>query len=271
MSNLIKNLMETRYIHSTDVHNLLAPKVIVPILIELFSPKSVVDVGCGIGTFLRVFKDNNVAETIGMDGSWVNKSLLSKNIPLCDFLEVNLEEKVNVDKKFDIAICLEVAEHLHKDFANNLVLTLTNLSNVVVFSAAIPNQGGQNHINEQWLTYWEKLFNDCDYLMYDVIRPRIWDNPNVFFWYKQNMVVFIRKGSACNALPNAPSNTIRNIVHPDLYMRNINALVSCQEEYKKIKNKIERLYSGEYPIREYLRIINNYIRLRLKRISINRK
>ena len=263
--------MESRYIHDTNVHNVLAPKEIVPILIELFSPKSVVDVGCGIGTFLHVFKENNVSDLVGLDGAWVDKKLLSQNIPLSCFLEVNLEEKVRLNRKFDMAICLEVAEHLHKDFANNIVLTLTNLSDVVVFSAAIPNQGGQNHLNEQWLSYWEKLFNACDFLMYDIIRPQIWDNPNIYFWYKQNMVVFIKKGNVYNALQKKSSIAIKNIVHPELYMRNINILEKYQKENKQLVTLLNQIYSGDYPIGKYLRMILNYIKFRIKKQKKSRK
>lgn len=258
------------YIHDTQVHNLQAPKEIVPILIKMFSPKSVVDVGCGLGTFLHVFKENGVTDVLGIDGPWVNKELVSQHIPLDCFLEKNLEEEITIDRRFDMAICLEVAEHLHKDYASALVSNLTDLSDIVVFSAAIPCQGGQNHINEQWLTYWEELFNTYGYALYDILRPQIWDNPNIFFWYKQNMVVFAKKRSVPDSLQHAMSKPIRNIVHPDLFYLQNNTIVEFQEKIDTLSCELQRLYSGSFPLIAYIKMLKKYAKARLTKNSFNK-
>ena len=143
----------SKYEHSEAMHNLESPSEIVPIISDLIKPKSVVDFGCGIGTFLHVFKNNNITEVLGLDGKWVNKDLLHKYISPSEFKEVNLEESVSLEKKYDLAISLEVAEHLSEKAAKIFVKNLVNAADKVIFSAAIPNQGGQNHINEQPLTY----------------------------------------------------------------------------------------------------------------------
>lgn len=256
-----------KYVHDVAVHNLLAPKQLVPIFIDLFHPTSVVDVGCGLGTFLRVFKENGVVDIFGLDGTWVNKSLLSNNISLDSFKEVDLEEEVQLNRRFDLAMCLEVAEHIQEEKADNLVSTLTNLSDTIIFSAAIPYQGGQNHVNEQWLTYWESLFNAHNYTLFDIIRPKIWDNSDVFFWYKQNVVVFAKNGCINELAKNCPSIVIRNIVHPDLYRIHCVALEECRRENNRLLYQIDRLNSGGYSFKKYIGMLANYFKLRLTKLA----
>ena len=251
------------YIHDTQVHNLQAPKEIVPILIKMFSPKSVVDVGCGLGTFLRVFKENGITNILGIDGPWVDKTLLFENISPVFFLETNLNEELHLAKKFDMALCLEVAEHLHKDNANNIVSTLTNLSDVIVFSAAIPSQGGQNHINEQWPTYWLNLFSQHGYNEYDILRPIFWNRDDIFFWYKQTMFVLVKEGSSAETLVKKVSEsvpkTIYSIVHPDLYLTKVKENADAQNQIIKYEEELKKILSGERGLRFYMRLIKKHI------------
>ena len=121
-----------------------------------------------------------VNDVLGIDGSWVNKDLLHKYINPEEFLEHNLEKKIKLDKKYDLVLSLEDAEHLDKDSADVFVQNLVNSGNLILFSAAIPNQGGQNHINEQWLTYWEEKFAKYNYVIQDIIRPIFWNNSEFF-------------------------------------------------------------------------------------------
>lgn len=53
--------------------SLRSAQVVVPIAIELARPKSVVDVGCGDGTWLSVFRHLGVNDTLGLDGDYVNR------------------------------------------------------------------------------------------------------------------------------------------------------------------------------------------------------
>jgi SAM-dependent methyltransferase len=202
------------YNHEGTVHNLKDPDIIVPEIMKLLNPKSVVDIGCGLGTFLNVFKRMGVNDILGIDGPWVNKKMLNKYIAEEEFKEFNLEQEIKLDKKYDLVLSLEVAEHLKKDSADIFVKNLVNSGNLILFSAAIPNQGGQNHINEQWLTFWEEKFLKHNYIVHDIIRPIFWDNPEVFYWYKQNMVLIAPENFdlklSYNVLP------IRNIVHYEL-------------------------------------------------------
>ncbi|MEJ7829061.1 MAG: methyltransferase domain-containing protein [Segetibacter sp.] len=164
---------------------------VVPHLIEIFSPKSVVDVGCGIGTWLSVFEKQGVKDILGIDGSYVNRSQLLFDQK--DFLPHDLTRPLPKEKyrRFDLAMSLEVGEHLPEASAEQLVTTLVSLAPVVLFSAAIPHQGGTNHINEQWQNYWAKLFRQKGYATLNFLISRIWGDPQVEYYYSQNSLLYI--------------------------------------------------------------------------------
>lgn len=208
-------MIEKKYNHTEEWHTKDAANEIVPVIMDLVKPKKVVDVGCGIGTFTSVFKEYG-ASVIGIDGPWCKKELLFKNIEPEEFLEMELEKEISLDNKFDLVVCLEVAEHLTPERADSFITDLIKLGDIILFSAAIPNQGGENHFNEQWLGYWESLFSENEFMVIDCLRPIFWDNPKVFYWYKQNIVLVIKKGLQINGLEELKINTIKDIVHPEL-------------------------------------------------------
>jgi len=166
-------------------------KVVVPIVFNLLKPRSVVDVGCGTGAWLTVFKKYGAKEILGIDGPWVNKNRLL--IPKKDFLPFDLEKKFNIGKKFGLVVSLEVAEHLPQESAEDFVDSLTSLGPIVLFSAAIKFQDAGGHINNQWPDYWKKLFAKKNYLPFDCIRGKIWENKKVSYWYRQNIFLFVQK------------------------------------------------------------------------------
>jgi SAM-dependent methyltransferase len=191
---------------------------VVPIVQEFVPIRSVCDVGCGVGTWLRAFREAGVKDVVGLDGHYVDKNLLE--IPGAAFQQADLRQPLRLDRSFDMAISIEVAEHLPKARSISFVEDLTRLAPVVLFSAAIPRQGGTAHINEQWQSYWADIFAQYDFLTCDVLRPIIWNNADIARWYRQNMVLFCRR----DFLPKVPRLAIKpdnalplSVVHPQQY------------------------------------------------------
>jgi SAM-dependent methyltransferase len=165
-------------------------RVVVPLVLDLVHPQSVVDVGCGVGTWLAVFSELGVDEVLGIDRD-IDRELLE--IPPDRFRPFDLEEPLRLDRRFDLVLSLEVAEHLSAEHASEFVESLTRLGPDVLFSAAVPFQGGRNHRNEQWPDYWAELFRDRGYVAVDCLRRKIWQDTDVDWWYAQNMLLFVER------------------------------------------------------------------------------
>ena len=207
--------VKSKYNHTEEWHTHDAGNEIIPWIMENLQPETVIDIGCGIGTFTSVFKKHG-AKILAVDGPWCSKELLFKNIAPEEFIEHELEKPLPEVGTHDLAVCLEVAEHLTPERAASFVEELTKLSDVILFSAAIPGQGGDHHYNEQWLDYWENLFNQNDYEVCDVLRPLFWENENIFWWYRQNIVLVKKKSKAIPVFDNLKPNHITKIIHPGL-------------------------------------------------------
>lgn len=180
----------------------LSASVVLDCLFEHYRPGSVVDVGCGVGTWLQVCREKGVENVLGIDGDYVDRARL--RIPVDRFAPADVTNHDDVaakseHRRFDLAISLEVAEHLSDEHAQAFVQTLTHLSDRVLFSAAIPYQGGTNHVHENWPEYWAILFRKAGYEVVDLFRPRLWGDRRVSFWYRQNALLFVRKGSLAEA------------------------------------------------------------------------
>jgi SAM-dependent methyltransferase len=161
---------------------------VVPVVLGLVAPQSVIDFGCGLGAWLFVFRELGVTDVLGVDGAYVDRSRLE--IPQSRFQPHDLRRRLPLDRRFDLAISLEVAEHLPPEAAARFVSTLCDASDVVMFSAAVPTQGGKGHLNEQWPEYWEALFKVRGYRQFDCLRAFLWDDPDVVWWYAQNTFIY---------------------------------------------------------------------------------
>ena len=200
---------------------------VVPIIINFIQPKSVIDVGCGVGNWLSVFSKLGVKDFLGVDGNWVDRQLLK--IPQNNFVSHDLTKPLNLNRKFDLVISLEVAEHLPERYAETFVDSLINLGSVVLFSAAIPYQGGIPHVNEQFPDYWAELFRKRNFVFIDAIRPKIWYNDKVEYWYCQNIVLYVNQKAIDNYHRlmkeiKAPQSYPLSIVHPRAYLEHTKAV-----------------------------------------------
>ena len=220
----------------SDMHarTVYAAREVLGITLEVVpGVKSAVDVGCGVGTWLAVLSDRGVDDIFGIDGDWVDRKLLE--IPGDRFAAKDLTKPFDAARRFDLALSLEVAEHLPESAAGDFVESLTDLSDRVLFSAAIPFQGGTHHLNERWVEYWIDLFEARGFKAFDPVRHRIWHDDNIRLCYRQNVLLFVR-GSAVESLNLGPADRAarpHSMVHPDMYLKRIAKRRSVRQFVKR--------------------------------------
>ncbi|TNE67594.1 MAG: hypothetical protein EP335_01445 [Alphaproteobacteria bacterium] len=199
--------------------SLHSARVVVPLVLDMVSDvRSVVDIGCGTGAWLSVFKGMGVSKVQGVDGGSVPEShfLIERD----EFRSHSLTEPLDLGEKFSLAMSLEVAEHLEEEYAAQFVALLCGASDVVLFGAAIPGQGGHNHVNERWPSYWCALFADQGYRVVDTIRPVIWGDTRVEWWYRQNTFLFVREGCENRLAMDVPVVSLpTDLVHPECFIQ----------------------------------------------------
>lgn len=201
--------MSIIYNHLKNQHSSLAPVEALAVLFEDYVPSSVLDLGCGPGRWLNALSNFGITDILGVDGiDMISRESpnLSKYFKLADF-----SKPLELGRHFDAAICLEVAEHLSVEHATNIITILTDSSNLIYFSAACPGQPGQHHVNCQWPSHWQGLFNERGFVCSDAIRWRIWENGSIEPWYRQNLFVARKCATEAGKEPR-----IRPVVHPEI-------------------------------------------------------
>jgi hypothetical protein len=189
----------------------------------IFKPRSVVDVGCGRGAWLKVWLQLGAARAVGLDGAWVSgKDLLAPEI---EFQGVDLSQPFGLPERFDLAMSLEVAEHCKPEASEDFVQSLTALSDAVMFGAAYTGQPGTDHINTRPHSFWCEQFVGAGYAAFDFFRPKVWGKKGIEPWYQQNTFLYVKPVSRLfHALLRAGERPMENLafvdaVHPWLYDR----------------------------------------------------
>jgi Methyltransferase domain len=163
---------------------------IVPLLCGLLPINSVVDFGCAHGAWLSVWRKAG-ATVMGIDGPYVDQQHLM--IDAEEFRIADLSQPIDLGRRFDLVQSLEVAEHLSGSRASDFIGTLTTHGPLVMFSAAVPSQGGEHHVNEQPLEYWREKFREREYIAIDCVRPEVVQNARIQHWYRYNIVLYAEK------------------------------------------------------------------------------
>jgi hypothetical protein len=202
--------------------SLLSARAVLPFLVDVVRPRSIADFGCGTGTWLSVAKSLGVERVHGIEGKWVERA---KHLMAPGELSTrDLNEPVRLASPVDLAISLEVAEHLRPERAPGFIADLCAASSVVLFGAATPAQGGTGHVNEQWQSYWAGLFAARGYECLDIVRPKFWSTSDVLPWYKQNALLYATPAARKGFEERIPAELLRakpplDVVHPDMYTR----------------------------------------------------
>lgn len=221
-------------------------KRMLEVLHQFASPTSMVDFGCGLGRFLHLSKSMGVTEVLGLDIPEVD--VKDRLIAKQEFMPADFRNPISLDKRYDLALSVEVAEHLPLESAEVFVDSLTKASDLVMFGAAVPYQGGMGHVNENWLEFWSLLFAAKDYSAFDVFRPALWRDPSVKYFYKQNTILYAT-GKAREALIDsgvAPSDEINTYIHPDMYVKAVHRTLppSLRTVYQDVSDYYSRLKLG---------------------------
>lgn len=210
--------------------------------------RSAVDFGCGVGSWLSILQAKGADDVLGLDGPWVDQALLE--IPQKSFRQVDFESKVELDKKYDLAITLEVAEHISPSATQQFMDSLVSAADVIMFSAAIPFQGGRGHVNEQWPDYWAELFSQRGYVAVDFIRSKIWNEKEIPVWYQQNILVFVKAEQLHTLnLPEASTaaqNTPLSLVHPDIFIAKVKHTTTVKGCVTLLRQALERAIKEKF-------------------------
>lgn len=207
-------------------------------VVNAVRPISVIDLGTGSGAWLAAAKEMGASRVLGLDGHWAATE--HQLISSAEFLAVDFEAGFPDLGRFDLAICLEVLEHITPEAGEAAVQWLCERSDVVLFSAAIPGQGGTHHINEVWQHHWADKFRSHNFHAYDIIRPTIWRNSDIPWWYRQNTVVYARPEAAKSyGWTEADINTL-DLVHPDRFEMAIETIARLKR--RSIKGRLRSFF-----------------------------
>jgi SAM-dependent methyltransferase len=258
--------MNVEYNHAENLHTLFGPQVALPLIFPEGLPQSILDVGCGTGTWLRAAINLGAKEVFGIDGIDIPKEELHFS-QQC-FKRCDLTSLVDLNRRFDAVFCFEVAEHLDAQFAPVLVETLTKHADRVYFSAACPEQIGQHHANCQWPSYWQYHFNRCGYICEDSIREKIWEDDKIEWWYRQNLFVAHRDPKRAGS-----ESRIRSLIHPDHFLTKISmAEQSVQKAaFEAYEDGVASVGKGSLPVSEYLRLPISGLFSKIKRKACGAK
>ena len=205
-------------------------QAIVPILREALHPTSVLDLGCGRGAWLEVWKAHGASEVLGVDGDYVDRADLAIN--RSEFCARDLGRTIDLRRRFALVESLEVAEHLPESRARNFVVDLCRHGDTVLFGAAPPGQGGEHHINEQPYAYWRAFFEELGYETFDFVRPQVASRHDVAPWYRYNTLLYVKRG----AIESLPESVRRTRLSQDAPIRDVSPL-----PYKVRKSIVRRL------------------------------
>jgi SAM-dependent methyltransferase len=208
---------------------------ILGLVFERFRPGSLLDVGCGLGTWLAVARELGVADVRGVDGEWLDPSLLEIEPALAE--RRDLERGFDLGRRFDLVACLEVAEHLDAAAADSIIASLVAHGDVVLFSAAIPFQGGHHHVNEQFADYWAERFSRHGYRALDFIRPQIWTERGVHWWLRQNILVFAHERALerhAGLQREAGAARMLSVVLPEVYLDRMRSAQQVEQSHQQL-------------------------------------
>ena len=221
-----KTEYNNHFFQGFELTSYIAATKMLPIVLGKLMPESIIDFGCGQGIWEKALLEINPnLEITGIDGEYISKEDLK--IDEAYFIGHDLNRPMKISKKYDLAISIEVAEHLKKESADIFVDNICSSSDNILFSAAIPYQGGTEHINEEWQSYWIKKFVSRGYNYDTSLRDYLWKDKDITPWRRQNILFFSKHISN---LPLVEADGITDVVNPDMYITKVNYYIDCMSK-----------------------------------------
>jgi len=227
------------------VRQLAAERTLLGFINGIRKFRSVVEFGCGLANWLRVAQELGATEIRGYDTAEL--PLAARGLARTEFRVADLEQFIELEKTFDLAICLEIAQQLSPRAGVKLVKTLCSAADWVLFSAGIPLQDDTGPLNENWMEYWAGLFTSNDFLSYDILRDKVWHRKEIPFYYRQNACLYVRRGAHQALKGFEPSPCPPSMIHPELYLKLLNWLANRRKhspDWRVFLSDCNEFYQG---------------------------
>jgi hypothetical protein len=171
-----------------DAGSRRSARIVAALLLPEIRIGSLLDIGAGHGAWAAEWIEAGVKDVLAVDGDYVRPEQLA--VPKKQFRSHDLGTRLDLGRRFDLVQTLEVAEHLPGARADLFIDNLVRHGEVILFSAAVPHQGGEHHVNEQPPEYWRRKFAERGYRPFDFLRPRLAGRTEVKPWYRFNSYIY---------------------------------------------------------------------------------
>lgn len=215
-------------------------RVVTALVARHWRPASVVDIGCGRGAWLAAWGEQGVERLQGIDGPWNTGATMLD--PRIRFSAADLERPLPPGERHDLAMSIEVVEHLSPQAGEAVVDSLAGLADAVLFSAAFSGQGGVNHVHEVYHSHWGALFRARGFRVFDAVRPQVWGDERVMPWHRANVFVYARDGHPLARVgwPEITDLAFMDAVHPWLYERSRGPAIGFREHVRELVPSLVR-------------------------------
>jgi SAM-dependent methyltransferase len=201
------HVYDDKFFDYVEVRGRRSAEIVIGLVRRYLHVSSVLDVGCGRGVWIDEWRQAGVDDVLGIDGSYVDLNRLA--VPREQMATLDISQPFRLERRFDLVQSLEVGEHIPAANADIFVDNLVAHGDIVMFSAAVPGQGGEFHVNEQPYEYWRDKFAARKFFLFDLVRPHIAANQEVEPWYRYNTFLFVRENALAKVPPAVRSHQIR--------------------------------------------------------------
>ena len=219
---------------ATTTHNKSQPtsqRLYLEHLQSIIPFKSMCDLGCGPGYWVNVACKMGIEDAMGYDIPIAGGQ--KRLIEASHLVECDLSELYDFGRRFDLAVSTEVIEHIPQGKEGTFIANCCAASDFVLFSGAIPYQGGVGHVNEHWLEHWNSFFKSNGYVCFDLFREKFWYDPRIQYYYRQNTVFYVH----CSRVDELHSKGLNSTsqpqtrIHPEMIIQCVNRALPPSERH----------------------------------------